>query len=1217
MNNTEPTLDFRLLGHLTVSVDGESVPIGGRRQSAVLARLLLTPGQVVTMEQLVESVWDGDEPNQPHTAVRSYISNLRRAIEPNRERRANDSCLASAPPGYRLAVEPESIDWVRFEQLIGDGRRALATGNYRSSANSLRRAMELWRGEPLTGLPDSHSLAAHRGRLTTIRESALELLFEALLHNGDHALVAAEVEAAIDEHPLRERLTELGMIAFYREGRQSDALGLGQRLRSRLVEQLGISPSPSIEAVELQILNHDVRLVPAVEPPAMPTVRPSTARDPLDSEVGTGPNGATPVELLNVTGEPSAAITADIPPMLEWPVRPGPPAPADDLLVTPFGRQEELRSLQSVGRRLAVGVSANAIITGEQGIGKTTVVQSVATGLADQGVVIAWSRSVGEHMTPYWAMAQAVLSLLEQADGVLDEPLEITPDLAPLAGLGLSVHGAIAGRGSNWGEHDTNGYEQADVTLAVSTLLRRLASHVPIALIFEDMQWCDPQSIAILHYAASSLSELPFGLVLTWRETDVDGGDGGPNLRELSRLHPLIRVNLEGLGDDAILQLASAEGRLLSPEETELVHRRCDGNPLFLKEVLASPDLHPMGGRRSTLFDVVYDRVERLHQEARTILAAAALSRRPFTVDYLTSLCDRGADVVQQVLNRAVRGGVIDEVECPDGAFAFHHPVVAEVLSSDLLAVDRSAMHRSAGHVLLGEQGPGPEVCHHLSRSPEPADRLLAARIGLDCVAEQLADGEALADIDWSVEQAAEVLATDERIRSGLWRDVLTVDIGWYRSWRAWLDGEPAAWQTTAAGAVATALTAMDKPRADPNEHRWFQAGSGDLERSLGRAAMALSGQFGLPIGPTRTGDFVPLSEEPVGLLAAAAERLANDNPAKWVLQINHQAGSAVHRPGQANQKKALRDGLKTLAGARRRLQGDELGPVLRAVLEGFGEQLDGVTTLELVSELQNADPGLASTILAVRSGYSALLGSGQSLEAEQLTTKLADELNRTDLSVFDRTEIHLLVVRHMLWTGQLDAAEPMVDEAISAWTATGLPEPVPLVRQRRTIRLLRRRPLEVGHGPDEHHQLLADRGSRPELAFRLARLGDATRAEQCLDRVLEAAVVRQLSAGDLAFAAMAARLVGHEKVALTVLETLDQLGDRPIGRNDGSVIFGPASLYASLAAAAAGRPAEARRRLDAASAAVHRLGGSPASLHVVTTALQPDQQSNPPPIHS
>ncbi|MEL6981278.1 MAG: BTAD domain-containing putative transcriptional regulator, partial [Actinomycetota bacterium] len=194
-----PDYDLRLLGPPTVTVDGRDVSLGGPRQIAVLARLMVTPDQVVSMDQLIASVWDGDEPAQPHVTVRSYISNLRRAIEPNRRRRSADSCLVSIPPGYRLAVDPTVVDWVRFQRLVDEGRAQVIGGNFDVAITVVRRALSLWRGDPCAGLPTSEVFETHRVRLTTLHQTAVELLYESLLHTGQHDAVAAAIEAAIEE----------------------------------------------------------------------------------------------------------------------------------------------------------------------------------------------------------------------------------------------------------------------------------------------------------------------------------------------------------------------------------------------------------------------------------------------------------------------------------------------------------------------------------------------------------------------------------------------------------------------------------------------------------------------------------------------------------------------------------------------------------------------------------------------------------------------------------------------------------------------------------------------------------------------------------------------------------------------------------------------------------------------------------------------------------
>ncbi|MFV0257754.1 MAG: BTAD domain-containing putative transcriptional regulator, partial [Acidimicrobiales bacterium] len=230
-NLPRPVVSYEILGPPRVVVDGRPAHIGGRRPVAALTRLALTPGQVVTMDQLVDAIWAGDAPARPEITVRSYLSNLRRAIEPDRQPGDPKSCIERRSPGYRLTDEPDAIDAVRFERHVAEGRRCLIDGDADTAVGHLDAAEALWRGEPGEGMPDDDALTGFRLRLTELRWTATETRFEARLQLGDHHDVIADLELAIASQPLRERLSELGMRALYAAGRQSDALAVYRRLR--------------------------------------------------------------------------------------------------------------------------------------------------------------------------------------------------------------------------------------------------------------------------------------------------------------------------------------------------------------------------------------------------------------------------------------------------------------------------------------------------------------------------------------------------------------------------------------------------------------------------------------------------------------------------------------------------------------------------------------------------------------------------------------------------------------------------------------------------------------------------------------------------------------------------------------------------------------------------------------------------------------------------
>ncbi|MGI9598697.1 MAG: hypothetical protein ACR2QK_21210, partial [Acidimicrobiales bacterium] len=770
--------------------------------------------------------------------------------------------------------------------------------------------------------------------------------------------------------------------------------------------------------------------------------------------------------------------------------------------------------------------------------------------------------------------------------------------------------------------------DQAELKLAITRLLQGMASTSPIVLIFEDLQWADPASISLIEYAASSLADSPVGFLLTWRESDLAGGPTASGLRAFSRLPNLIRIDLAGLDDRAAGDLAASLGRPLPAAEISAINRRCDGNPLFIRELVAGGGVSAEGcRRRSTLSDTVMDRVERLHSAAAPVLAAAALFRAPFTADELAPLCDAGPDTVQEVLSSAVRADVLREVDPTDGSYRFRQTLIAEVLAAGQLAVDRARHHEAIGHHLLETGGPSYEVAHHLSKSPSPDDRLLAARTALAQFHRQV-DARMLAELDDYIGIGAAAVERLEGRGPRRNRDQFGIDALGYFSWRAWVDGQPIEWlengrqclwralehASVPAGRAATRTKGSTAHEGHPQsgQHR---SDDEPVER-LERATMNMIGFPAQPVGATRTSSFIALTGEDVEKLGEAIERLGADSPARWAAQIHLAHLNAFGKPGPNGRAKALRDVVKSATTARRRLKPDGSATVLKMVVTRFYDAMEPEARLSMLSDIDKLAPGTRTKLFVTRYAYPTLLELGRTYEAERDTeATLLQAAQHGD--PFLLSEARLLWIRHLIWAGQLDVADEELDRALADWTGLGLPEPVPLVRQRRTLRLLRRTPLGRGHGPDSHHQLLVDRVGAPELAMRLAKMGDNKRAIECLEALLGTATIGHSGLSDLALMAAAAALVGHEKAAVTTHDLLVEHGDEPVVRPDGSVIFGPASLYAGLAARAAGREADAARLFEAGLRAVRRYGGSPTSVEVIVNDFDQASTSNRLPTNS
>jgi DNA-binding SARP family transcriptional activator len=270
-------VEFRLLGPLEVVHDGRLLEIGGVKERALLAILLLNANHAVPVDRLIDDLW-GDEPAESaRNSLQVRVSNVRKAL-----RSAAPDVIATVPPGYLARLGSEQLDLQRFERLHGEGEQALARHEAELAAKLLREALSLWRGPALAEFANEPFARAAAGRLEELRLLALERRIEADLELGAEAGVVAELEALAAEHPYRESLYRLQMLALYRSGRQADALATFRRVRRMFIEELGIEPSSMLQELEHAILRHDSVLELASPPPERSILVVSLADGPLD-----------------------------------------------------------------------------------------------------------------------------------------------------------------------------------------------------------------------------------------------------------------------------------------------------------------------------------------------------------------------------------------------------------------------------------------------------------------------------------------------------------------------------------------------------------------------------------------------------------------------------------------------------------------------------------------------------------------------------------------------------------------------------------------------------------------------------------------------------------------------------------------------------------------------------------------------------------------------
>ena len=245
-------MEFRILGPVEVRDDGRVVRLGGGKQRAVLALLLLNANRVVASERMIELLWGEQPPATAATALHGHISSLRKTLGPD--------VIATRPPGYALELGIGDLDLERFERLRAEGRDALERGDPGGAAERLRAALELWRGEALSDIGFEPFIQAEAARLEGLRLDAVQDRIEADLTTGRGTELVGELERLVAAEPLRERLWAQLMLALYRSGRQAEALDAYRRARQTLVSQLAIEPGPELRDLERRILAQDPTL---------------------------------------------------------------------------------------------------------------------------------------------------------------------------------------------------------------------------------------------------------------------------------------------------------------------------------------------------------------------------------------------------------------------------------------------------------------------------------------------------------------------------------------------------------------------------------------------------------------------------------------------------------------------------------------------------------------------------------------------------------------------------------------------------------------------------------------------------------------------------------------------------------------------------------------------------------------------------------------------
>ena len=297
---------FGLLGPLTVVTDeGLSVTIRGRIRRAVLTSLLLEPNQVVSVDRLCGAVWGDAVPSAAMASLHNHVMHVRRQLGSQAGAR-----IRTQSPGYLVEVRDAELDVEVFESLCAKGHQAALAQDWAQASALFREALVLWRGEPCPDLAEAGTVASHIHGLSEIRLAALVARIDADLRLGRHGELVAELRMLINEHPLREMLHELLMLALYQAGRRVEAMDAFLQLRKTLVDELGVEPSARTRDLHRRMLDADPTLEARYATANKPAT--STALTALTASTTSATSTASTIANDgNETGDTDAGTNAD------------------------------------------------------------------------------------------------------------------------------------------------------------------------------------------------------------------------------------------------------------------------------------------------------------------------------------------------------------------------------------------------------------------------------------------------------------------------------------------------------------------------------------------------------------------------------------------------------------------------------------------------------------------------------------------------------------------------------------------------------------------------------------------------------------------------------------------------------------------------------------------------------------------------------------------
>jgi DNA-binding SARP family transcriptional activator/predicted ATPase len=711
------------LGPLEIVAGGGPVALGGTKARALLAFLILHRGEVVPRERVVDELWGERPPKTVAAELRVYVAKLRKALGPD--------LIATRADGYALVTADETVDAARFERAARHGSGLLAAGDAEAAARVLADALALWRGPLLADLSTEPWLQGEARRLEELRLEAVEERLEAELAIGRHTGVVAELERLMVEHPYRERLRALVMLALYRSGRHAEALAAYGDFRRLIREELGLDPSPALQRLERKVLNHDLELDPA----KAEGLQTSPAREHADHRF------------------PGIALRE----------------------TAPFvGREAALKELHDDLRRALRGRSQIRFVQGEAGSGKTALLSEFVrladredprlivvggqcpphTGttdlyapfrqvfgmlVGDLQTALATGVHPPDHARRLWAGSEsAIATLLDHGPHLVDA---LVPARAIFA-RAQSVDRGLAARVDEFlkspaADNEARRSPPGQIRDEAIIVLDRLARLRPVVLLLDDLQWADPSTLDLLARLVEPRAGAQLAVVGAFRPEDIETSRRRSRdtwrrlLNDVKRQHGDVVVDLD---QAAAVEARSFIDTLLDQEPNRLgeqfrkhLTEHSQGHAMFavetIRELQESGDLRRDGkGRWVQSPDIAWDRwpariegllaerFRRLDDQTLEMLRVASAEGEEFTADVVAAVQRLSLETVVESLSaqaiarhRLLRASGAQQIAGRRVLrYRFRHNLYQRFLYDRLDASRRSLLHERIGSVLEG-----------------------------------------------------------------------------------------------------------------------------------------------------------------------------------------------------------------------------------------------------------------------------------------------------------------------------------------------------------------------------------------------------------------------------------------------------------------------------------------------------------------------------------